>query len=71
MTYWIYENWRAHGHKAVIHDGSCGFCNEGSGRAGGTDPKNGRWHGPFNGVDGARNFAATLGSTRTWEHTCT
>ena len=43
----IYENWRARRHKAIIHRGSCGDCNDGHGKSGGTDSKNGRWHGPF------------------------
>ncbi len=47
MSYYIYENWRAGPHKAVIHNGSCGHCNNGSGRAGGYDPKNAEWHGPY------------------------
>lgn len=47
MAYFIYENWQAGPHKAVLHHGDCGFCNEGKGLAGGSDPHHGRWHGPF------------------------
>lgn len=43
----VYENWQAGPHKAVIHRGSCGFCKDGAGRAGGYDPWHGQWHGPF------------------------
>ncbi len=45
--YWVYENWRARGHKAVVHKAVCGFCNSGHGLAGGTARENGRWIGPF------------------------
>jgi hypothetical protein len=48
MAYHTYENWRARGHKAVVHLDSCGFCNHGQGLAGGTRTSNGQWHGPFN-----------------------
>lgn len=44
---WIYENWRANGHRATVHVASCAHCNAGAGRGGGTDAANGRWHGPF------------------------
>jgi len=47
MSYWVYENWTAE-QKAVIHRGSCGFCNEGRGcHKHKLGEKNGRWHGPF------------------------
>lgn len=52
--YWIYENWRAGEHKALIHLASCRFCNDGTGLRGGTDRSNGRWIGPFEGLDDAR-----------------
>ena len=45
MSYYVYENWTAE-HKAVIHRGSCGNCNEGRGCH--KNPlcgRNGRWHG--------------------------
>jgi hypothetical protein len=43
----IYENWHAEMHKAIIHRASCGDCNDGHGKGGGTNPKNGQWHGPY------------------------
>lgn len=45
--YYIYENWRAE-KKAVIHKGTCKFCNEGKG-TGKTilGESNGKWHGPY------------------------
>ena len=45
MAYYIYENWRAGLHKAVIHVGACGHCNNGEGDAGGYDCVNAKWHG--------------------------
>jgi hypothetical protein len=33
--YYMYENWQAGPHKAVVHVGTCGFCKDGNGRAGG------------------------------------
>ena len=38
MAYYIYENWRSGPHKAVLHVGECGHCNNGKGHAGGYDP---------------------------------
>jgi len=29
--FWVYENWRAHGHKVTVHRGDCGHCNHGTG----------------------------------------
>lgn len=36
MPYYTYENWRAKGHRATVHVGSCGFCKGGKGMAGGS-----------------------------------
>ena len=43
--YYAYENWRANGGHSVtkVHRHDCGFCNDGQGLNGGTDPANGRW----------------------------
>jgi F-type H+/Na+-transporting ATPase subunit beta len=60
MTYWVYENWQARPHKAIVHVSSCRFCNDGEGLAGGTALERGRWHGPFATHDQARRTAATL-----------
>jgi F-type H+/Na+-transporting ATPase subunit beta len=51
----IYENWQAGPHKAVLHTGECAFCNEGRGLAGGSDPRYGKWHGPFDALTEARS----------------
>ncbi len=45
--FYVYENWRAHGHRATVHEGRCGYCNEGQGVRSGTRSDNGTWHGPF------------------------
>jgi hypothetical protein len=59
---WIYENWRAHGHRAAVHVSSCAHCNAGAGRGGGTDAANGRWHGPFLTGPSATDAAARTGA---------
>jgi hypothetical protein len=60
MSFYIYENWQAGPHKAVIHVGNCGFCNDGKGRAGGYDPRHAKWHGPYETLDLARSASAGL-----------
>ena len=52
--FYIYENWQAGPHKAVLHRGSCSFCKDGQGLSGGSDPKHGKWHGPFDTLLNAR-----------------
>jgi len=57
--YWVYENWRARGHQARVHEGNCPSCNNGEGLRGrGTHPDNGRWHGPFPSFEEANDFAS-------------
>jgi hypothetical protein len=60
MAFFIYENWQAGPHKAVIHEGSCGYCNEGKGRAGGYDPAHAEWHGPINDLAEARRIQNSM-----------
>jgi hypothetical protein len=60
MSYYIYENWQAGPHKAVVHRGSCGYYKDGRGVRGGTDPRHGRWHGPYSSLDAARQAAGRL-----------
>src|SRR6266403_1242019 len=52
--YYIYENWVAGPHKAVLHRGSCGQSNAGKGRPTGHDANHARWHGPYGNVTEAR-----------------
>jgi len=60
VSYYIYENWQAGPHKAVVHLASCAFCNDGRGLAGGSDPKHGKWHGPYSSLNAARSAQAAL-----------
>ncbi len=59
--YWVYENWRADGHKARVHLGDCPFCNHGRGIHPLASDDNGRWHGPFATLGQARQAASGLG----------
>ncbi len=47
MEFYIYENWHAGPHKAVLHRASCGQCHNGKGRPAGHDANHARWHGPY------------------------
>ncbi len=52
--FYIYENWAAGPHKAILHRASCGQCSSGKGRPSGHDPNHSRWHGPYGSLSGAR-----------------
>jgi 4-hydroxy-tetrahydrodipicolinate synthase len=52
--FYIYENWAAGPHKAILHRASCGQCSSGKGRPSGHDPNHSRWHGPYGNVTVAR-----------------
>jgi 4-hydroxy-tetrahydrodipicolinate synthase len=54
-TFFIYENWHAGPHKAVLHRSSCGQCNHGKGRPAGHDATHARWHGPYAALAEARD----------------
>jgi 4-hydroxy-tetrahydrodipicolinate synthase len=54
VEFYIYENWHAGPHKAVLHRGTCGQCNYGKGRPAGHDANHARWHGPYATVAEAR-----------------
>lgn len=58
--FYVYENWQAGPRKAVIHHASCGYCNDGEGKAGGYDPRHAQWHGPYNTIDQARSASQAL-----------
>lgn len=58
--FYVYENWQAGPHKAVIHRASCGHCNYGKGRAGGYDPRHAQWHGPFGTLNAAHQYSIRL-----------
>ena len=54
VEFYIYENWAAGPHKAMLHRSSCGQCNSGKGRPSGHDPNHSRWHGPYSTLAEAR-----------------
>lgn len=59
-TYFVYENWAAED-KAVIHFGSCSFCNQGKGIYPDSSTRNGRWLGPFTTYVSAKKAAEETG----------
>lgn len=61
VSFWVYENWRAHGRRATVHRAECGHCNNGDGQRGGTRSDNGLWHGPFSSVIEAEEQARRTG----------
>ena len=59
--FFVYENWTAE-HKAVIHSGSCGYCQEGRGcHENPLRNRNGKWHGPFDSLEEAGMAAKNTG----------
>jgi 4-hydroxy-tetrahydrodipicolinate synthase len=54
VEFYVYENWAAGPHKAILHRSSCGQCSSGKGRPAGHDPNHSRWHGPYGNLAGAR-----------------
>lgn len=64
MSFYVYENWAAKD-KAVIHRGTCGYCNEGRGcQKNPLGNKNGQWHGSLDSfakaIKAAKNTARTV-----------
>ena len=55
--FYIYENWAAGPHKAILHRASCGQCSSGKGRPTGHDANHSRWHGPYGNLVAAREAA--------------
>ena len=55
--FYVYENWAAGPHKAVLHRANCGQCNSGKGRPSGHDANHSRWHGPYGNLSEAREAA--------------
>jgi len=52
--FYVYENWAAGPHKAILHRASCGQCSSGKGRPTGHDPNHSLWHGPYGNLAEAR-----------------
>lgn len=59
-SYFVYENWTAED-KAVIHYGTCPYCNQGKGIHTNKGTRNGRWLGPFASISSAEKAAVDTG----------
>ena len=69
MQYWIYENWTAES-KALIHRGTCGYCQDGKGcHSNPLGKANGQWLGSFDTLEEARQVA-NLSARPVKEHSC-
>lgn len=60
--FFVYENWAAGPHKAVLHRSTCGQCNSGKARPAGHSSNHARWHGPYTTLAEARQITQTLPS---------
>jgi 4-hydroxy-tetrahydrodipicolinate synthase len=58
--FFVYENWAAGPHKAVVHRSSCGQCSNGKARPAGHSADYSRWHGPYATLAEARQITQTL-----------
>ncbi len=58
--FFVYENWHAGPHKAVLHRSNCGQCNHGKGRPVGHDTNHARWHGPYPSLSEARQVSQQM-----------
>jgi len=61
-SFYVYENWSAGPHKAVLHRSSCGHCSNGKARPAGHSANHARWHGPYATLSEARQVTQTLPS---------
>ena len=61
-SFFVYENWSAGPHKAVLHRSACGQCNSGKARPAGHSANHARWHGPYTTLAEARQVTQTLPS---------
>ena len=59
-NFFVYENWSAGPHKAVLHRSSCGQCNAGKARPAGHSNGQARWLGPYSTLAEARQTIQTL-----------
>ncbi|MBV9180633.1 MAG: 4-hydroxy-tetrahydrodipicolinate synthase, partial [Acidobacteria bacterium] len=59
-SFYVYENWAAGPHKAVLHRSSCGQCNHGKARPAGHSANHARWHGPYPSLAEARQVTQSL-----------
>ena len=70
MSYHVYENWQAEGHKARIHYSECSFCHDGKGIHPGASDDHGCWHGPFATMRDALDAAHATGGRVTMCKKC-
>ncbi len=61
-SFYVYENWSAGPHKAVLHRSACGQCNHGKARPAGHSANHAQWHGPYATLAEARQVTRTLPS---------
>lgn len=61
-SFFVYENWAAGPHKAVLHRSTCGQCSNGKARPAGHSVNHARWHGPYTTLAEARQVTQTLPS---------
>lgn len=59
-SFFVYENWAAGPHKAVLHRSSCGQCSNGKARPAGHSSNHARWHGPYPTLAEARQVTQGL-----------
>lgn len=59
-NFFVYENWAAGPHKAVLHRSTCGQCSNGKARPAGHSADHARWHGPYPTLAEARQVTQTL-----------
>jgi 4-hydroxy-tetrahydrodipicolinate synthase len=59
-SFFVYENWAAGPHKAVLHRSSCGQCSNGKARPAGHSSNHARWHGPYTTLAEARQVTQGL-----------
>jgi 4-hydroxy-tetrahydrodipicolinate synthase len=59
-SFFVYENWAAGPHKAVLHRSSCGQCSNGKARPAGHSSNHARWLGPYATLAEARQVTQGL-----------
>jgi 4-hydroxy-tetrahydrodipicolinate synthase len=59
-AFFVYENWAAGPHKAVLHRSTCGQCSNGKARPAGHSAIHAQWHGPYATLAEARQVTHTL-----------
>jgi 4-hydroxy-tetrahydrodipicolinate synthase len=60
LSFFVYENWAAGPHKAVLHRSTCGQCSNGKARPAGHSSNHARWHGPYATLAEARQVTQGL-----------